>query len=732
MQVKEFSTEIAGRTLKALFSDLADQTNSSVIVSYGDTTVLVTAVMGRENKEGSDFFPLTVDYEEKYYAAGRILGGRFMKREGKPSDEAILSGRIIDRTIRPLFDQRLRREVQIVVTVLAVDEVNDPASLGVIGASLALGTSDIPWGGPASAVRIGLNNQTGELVVNPIVKDAEEAKKYVLDLLICGKDGNIGMIEAEAREVGEEKVTEAWNLAVAEIEKIQDYQKKIIAEIGKTKHVIEIPELSPEARALFDSEIAPRIRQVVFEPKRKGEVYDLQSEWLKLYTEKFPNTDSNPALTHYETTVDDLVHREALEKNARADGRAMDQVRSLYAQAGGVSRLLHGTGIFYRGETHVLSVLTLGSPKDAQLIEGMEVRGEKRFMHHYNFPPFSSGEVGRMGNTNRRAIGHGALAEKALRAILPDETAFPYTIRIVSESIASNGSTSQASICASSLALADGGVPIKGHIAGIAMGLMSDPKNPSTYKILTDIQGPEDHYGDMDFKVAGTRAGITAIQLDIKVGGISPQVLGEALTAARTARLHIIDTLEAAIPTPRSETSAAAPKIEKVKIPQDEIGMLIGTGGKTINGIIAQTGAEIDIGEDGTVMIFGRNGSAVEAKKVIEQMFRTFVAGETADGIVTKIMDFGIFVEIAPNREGLVHISEIAPFRVDSLAKWFKEGESVPVVVKEIDHMGRINLSIKQRDPEFAAKKGITASTTPPPPPHGDRPPRRFNDHPRN
>ena len=715
MQARSFETEVAGRKLTATFSDLANQANGSVIVRYGGTTVLVTAVMGREDKDGMDYFPLTVDFEEKFYAAGRILGGRFMKREGKPSDEAILSGRLIDRTIRPLFDQRIRREVQVVATVLAIDEENDPSGLALIGASLALATSDIPWDGPASSVRIGRKRGTNELTINP---SSKEASNNDFGMLLCGKGDKVLMIESESGEVSEDVYTEAFKLAVSEIKKIEEFQKKIIAEIGKQKQVINFIELDAKQLQLFAEVIEPRIGKVLFDTSsKKAEVYELQSEWVKMFAEAFPDTDTNPSLHHYEQFVDSLVHKEAIENNRRVDGRAMDKIRPLFAQAGGISPLLHGTGVFYRGETHVLSVLTLGGPKDAQLLDGMNVRGEKRFMHHYNFPPFSTGETGRMGGANRRMIGHGALAEKALEATLPNQEAFPYTIRIVSESTASNGSTSQASICASSLALMDAGVPITRPVAGIAMGLMT---SESGYKILTDIQGPEDHYGDMDFKVAGTETGITAIQLDIKLGGIAPEILVEALGGAKKARLEILSVIKEAIAEPRKETSPVAPKVLRTNIKQDEIGGLIGPGGRVIQGLAAETGAEIEVDQEGVVTIVGKSGSAEKARDAIVAMFRVPVAGETHDGEVVKVMDFGIFVKIGPNQEGLVHVSEIAPYRVGDLAKYFKEGEVVPVVVREIDHMGRINLSIKARDPEFAKKKGIPEATGDfsPRPPH--------------
>jgi len=431
------------------------------------------------------------------------------------------------------------------------------------------------------------------------------------------------------------------------------------------------------------------------------------------------------ALDYFETKIDETLHIGGL-LGKRADGRALDQLREIYAQAGGLSEIVHGSGIFYRGGTHILSVLTLSGPKDSQLLEGMEVSGKKHFMHHYNFPPFSVGETGRLGGMNRRAIGHGALAEKSLRAIIPSREAFPYTIRLVSETMASNGSSSMGSVCGSTLALMDGGVPIKAPVAGIAMGLIMDEKDENNYKILTDIQGPEDHFGDMDFKVAGTEEGVTGIQLDIKVGGIPVEALTEALTQARAARLQIIAKIKEAIAAPRSEIKPSAPKIIVVKIPVEKIGLIIGPGGKTIHKISEETGVEIEIEEDGSVYITGQVAGATAAKQIIEEMTHVYQPGERYDGEVTRLMDFGAFVKIGRDTEGLVHISELAPFRVDRVTDVVREGDKVPVVVKEVDEKGRLNLSIKAADPEYAGRKGATPSTNPPPPPR-DRGPRNGN-----
>lgn len=701
MKKKEFSIEVGGRKLTAEFSDLADQANGSVTVRYGNTVVLATAVMSKRAKEGAGFFPLTVDYEEKFYASGQILGSRFIRREGRPSDEAILSGRIVDRTIRPLFDQYIRNEVQVVVTLLSIDQ-DDPDILGVLGASLALGTSDIPWNGPASAIRIGKEKGKDEFIINPQFS-FRQGSEVELDMIACGKDGKINMIEVGSFETDEKVVSEALKKASEEIEKIQAFQKKIIAEIGKKKRVVEKPKAPAEMAELYEKNIASKLSAAAFSGAGHTGLDALSEEWFATFAEKFPEENKELAADFFDEKVNEILHKEAIEKNKRADGRGMDEVRPLYAKAGGVSPILHGSGIFYRGGTHVLSVLTLGGPGDTQVIDGVEQQTKKRYMHHYNFPPFSTGETGRMGGTNRRMIGHGALAEKALIPVLPPKEKFPYTIRVVSEALASNGSTSMASVCGSTLSLMDGGVPIKAPVAGIASGLMM--KNEKEYKILTDIQGPEDHHGDMDFKVAGTRQGITAIQMDVKVDGVPLKILAEALEKAKSARLKILDVIEAEIKEPRQKISPNAPQIVCVIIRQDQIGMVIGTGGKVVNEIKEKTGAEIDIEDDGTVFVTGKNGSAEVAAKIISEMTREYKKGEKFEGEVVKITDFGAFVKIGYNTEGLVHISEIAPFRINSVTDVLKEGDKVPVVIKDIDERDRLKLSIKDADPNFAKGK---------------------------
>ncbi|MFC1721016.1 polyribonucleotide nucleotidyltransferase [Patescibacteria group bacterium] len=710
MKIKEFSMELGGETLTAQFTDLVDQANSSVIMKHGDTTVLATAVMSPHKREGQDWFPLTVDYEEKFYAAGEILGSRYMRREGRPSEEAILSGRVVDRTIRPLFNQAMRNEVQVTITVLSLGKY-DPDVLAVNAASLALATSDIPWNGPVSCVRV--NDVDGSLKVNSTYEDRKDAP---LSMIVSGKDGKINMIETGANQVVEDKISEAFDFAITDIEKIQEFQKKVVSEIGKEKAVVEIDEVTEEAKKLFTENIESKMDEFVFSGAGKKGIGELRNEWLALLKESLPEENTSVASEYYESQVDELLHKEAIANEKRADGRKMNEVRDLYTQAGGVSPVLHGSGIFYRGGTHVLSVLTLGGPRDALFIDGMEAQTEKRFMHHYNFPPYSVGETGRMGGFNRRMIGHGALAEKALSYVIPEKEDFPYTIRIVSESMASNGSTSMASICGSTLALLDAGVPIKAPVAGIAMGLMMEGDN--TYKILTDIQGPEDHHGDMDFKVAGTKDGVTAIQMDIKVGSIPVTVLKEALVQAREARLQILEKIQEAIPETRKDISSNAPKILTMKILEDQIGKVIGPGGKVINKIKDDTGVtEIQIEDDGTVFITGKEGSAEKAQQDIYDMTREYKAGEKFDGTVIKVFDFGALVKINEFTDGLVHVSELAPFRIANVSDVVKEGDVIPIVVKETDDRGKMRFSLKDADPEYAKRKGVEPSTAPPPPP---------------
>lgn len=702
MEEKTYSIDIGGKEMTATFSDLANQADGSVIVSSGGTTVLATAVMS-DRPSDRPYFPLRVDYEERFYAAGQILGSRFIRREGRPSDEAVLSGRVVDRTIRPLFDHAMRHDVQVVITILSIDK-DDPDVLAVNAASLALATSDIPWDGPVSCVRIGSQQEAEGMKANPSYNFRDDTDAQ-MDLLVCGKDKKINMVEVGSDEVDEQTVTTGLEEANEILATLQTWQEHIVDELGKEKRSVDIPSASDETKELFEKEIAGKLKDALFdEDESKSD--ELYERWQQLIEDELPDDQRGPAENYYDKEVSKVVHTGAIEDGKRTDGRALDEVRPLTARAGGISPSLHGSGTFYRGGTHVLSVLTLGSPDDIKVVEGMEIQEEKRFFHHYNFPPFSVGDTGRVGGFNRRQIGHGALAEKAVRPVLPEKQDFPYTIRIVSEAFASNGSTSMGSVCGSSIAMMDAGVPISRPVAGIAMGLTYE--DDDNYALLTDIQGPEDHHGDMDFKVAGTREGVTAIQMDVKLDGVPTEILAEALEGAQKARLQILDVIENEISEPREEISPHAPKILVMNIDPEKIGLVIGSGGKTINEIKDVTGVdEVSIEDDGTVFIndTARDGGAQMAKEMIEDITREYEKGQKFTGTVTRLMDFGAFVKIGHNTEGLVHISEIAPFHVDAVNSYVSVGEEVPVIIKEIDQKGRINLSIKQVAPDFAKKK---------------------------
>lgn len=707
MQSKEYELEVGDKKITAVFSDLADQANGSVILKSEGTVVMATAVISKSNKNNPGYFNLTVEYLEKFYAAGKILGGQYNKREGRPSDQAILAARMSDRTIRPLFDQHIKNAVQVIITVLAVGKA-DPKVLGINAASVAIHMSDIPWNGPIGAVHISKAKGDGEIKVNDYIPNNNEAV-YDLDLLVCGKEETINMIESMAFEITEEEMGKCFDIAVEEITKWEDFQKKLRKEIGKEKLSFPKPETPSDIVSLFEEKIAPMLESGLFSKESKNVAHEAEDKWKEIVDEKYKNDDNddnkNVAYDYLHNFLDKEFHQKALGENKRADGRALDEIRKLYAKAGGISDVLHGSGIFYRGETHVMSILTLDGPDSMYAIDGVEASYKKRFMHHYNFPPYSSGETGRVGGINRREMGHGFLAEKALTPVIPDKTLFPYTVRVVSESTASNGSTSQASICAATVALMDGGVPIKTPVAGISVGVMIDENDKNKYVLLTDIQGPEDHYGDMDFKVAGTKSGITAIQLDVKVDGILPEILKDALTRAKKARLEILETITKEIQEPRAEISPNAPKILITKINKDQIGMIIGPGGKNINAIREETNTEITIEEDGTIYVTGKNGGADRAIAIIEGMTHEYKIGEKAEGEVVKITDFGAFVKIGYDTEGLVHVSEMAPFRVERISDILKEGDKVPVKVIKIDEKGRVNLSIKEADSHFFKKK---------------------------
>jgi len=708
MKTKKYEMEWGGEKLIAEFSDLAENANGSVVLRLGDTTVLATAVMSKGEKD-LEYFPLTVEYEERFYASGQILGSRFMRREGRPSDEAVLSGRIVDRTIRPLFDNNLRNEIQVVVTVLSLDKY-DPDVLGVVASSLALATSEIPWNGPVGAVRIGKLKGGEEFLVNPSyemrelsgLENGDSGKKdYELDMIVCGRDNTINMIEVGSNEASEEVLMKALERANEELKKLQKFQEDIVKDIGKEKREIKKTEVAKDLQKAFESEVLSRIGDLMGEAG-KDKIYELEDKWFEYLKENMPEADTRVAKKLFHEAINDFVHKISVEENKRIDGRGFDELRNLYAKAGGISPVLHGSGIFYRGGTHIFSALTLGAPGDSQVVDGMEAHIDKRFMHHYNFPPFSVGEVGRVGGMNRRMVGHGALAEKALIPILPSKNEFPYTIRIVSEVLASNGSSSMGSVCGSTLALMDAGVPIKKPVAGIASGLMM---LGDKYKVLTDIQGPEDEHGDMDFKVAGTRDGVTAVQMDVKVDGISPPILKEAFDKAKMARLKILDVIEAEIKEPRKELSPKAPRIISVKIKPEQIGMVIGTGGKIINEIKDNTGVEIDIEEDGTIYITGEAVGAEKAKALIEDIVKEYKEGDKVFGEVVRVADFGVIVKLGPKSDGMVHVSEIAPFRIDKVENYMKIGMKVPIIIKGLDDKGRLKLSIKDADPNFVQKK---------------------------
>lgn len=693
MERKIFETTCAGKKITAEFNPIAAQANGSVLVRFGDTMVLATAVMSQATRETIDYFPLTVDYEEKYYAAGRILGSRFIRREGRPSEEAILICRLIDRTIRPLFDHRIRNDVQVVVFTLSLDEENSPDVPAILAASLALLTSDIPWGGPVAAVRIGLKD--GKFLINPNDEDRHSGH---LDLVVSGGE-QINMLEGKAKELPEEKFLEAVAIAEGEIKKLITFQREVAASIARDKFKPKLEATPKEAVSLLERHIMPRLEDALYIPgkiERMEVLGELKKEWMESAAERFPELSKARASEMFENTIDAIVHRNIIEKSKRPDGRRLDEVRPLHAEVGLLART-HGSGLFFRGDTHILSVVTLGSPGDVLLIEGMDVRTRKHFIHHYNFPPFSVGETGRMGAPGRREIGHGALAEKALEAVIPPKEIFPYTIRIVSETLSSNGSSSMASVCASTLALMDAGVPILRPVGGIAMGLMMD--SPARYKVLTDIQGPEDHHGDMDFKAAGTELGLTAVQMDVKVQGVTLDILKDALEDAKKARMHILQMMKGVIREPRSALSPYAPRILTLTIPIDKIRDVIGPGGKVINEIIAETGAEIDIEQTGLIYITAPDEEAArKAEEKINSIVKEFEVGEIVKGKVTRIFDFGAMVEIAPRQEGLIHISEFAKHRVGKVTDVVKVGDETTAKIIGIDALGRINLSLRALD----------------------------------
>ena len=694
MQKQKWSLQIGGRVLEFSTGLLAGQANGAVRAQYGDTVVLATAVIGKNPSNISGYFPLLVDYEERYYAAGKIKGSRFVKREGRPSDDAVLTGRAVDRTIRPLFNARMRNDVQVVVTTLSFDGENDPDTIGMIAASAALALSDIPWNGPIGAVRVG--RIEGNFILNPVNGERAESE---FDLLIAGTNEKVNMMEVSAKEVPESVMTDAFAFGFEAIKKIADFIKSIQKEIGKEKLVptlLEAPkEVETDIRQWFEEK---GLAQALY-LKGKKETYDRLREIREYVDAKIGETYANiPKIREvteqvFEELSDEIVHENILKFEKRPDGRALTEVRPISCQVGVLPRT-HGTGLFTRGETQALTVATLGSPGDEQIIDTMEVDMKKRYIHHYNFPPYSVGEVKPMRGPGRREVGHGALAEKALVPVLPSKEEFPYTILLVSEILSSNGSSSMASTCGSTLALMDAGVPITAPVSGIAMGIIvGDEKN---YKVLTDIQGLEDHYGDMDFKAAGTAKGLTAIQMDVKVDGVTLPMLEAVLMQAKGNRAEILEKMLATLPEARTTLSPYAPRIIVLHINPEKIRDVIGPGGKMINRIIDETGVEIDIEDDGSVFV--TSPDEVSSKKAVEwinNLTREVKPGELFQGRVTRLMNFGAFVEVLPNQEGLVHISELANERVERVEDIVQVGDIIPVIVKNIDDQGRINLSRK-------------------------------------
>lgn len=690
-----YETVIAGRPLKVEVGKVAKQANGAAMLFYGDTTVLVTATGSKKPREGIDFFPLTVDYEERMYAVGKIPGG-FIKREGRPTETATLSARLIDRPMRPLFPKGYRNDVHIVATIMSVEQDNSPDVTAIIGASIALSVSDIPFSGPVGAVIIGMVD--GELVVNPT---AEQAEKSDMHLTVAGTKDAIMMVEAGANEIPEAKMLDAIFLAHDVIKEIVAFQEKIVAEIGKPKATVELAEIEPEIEAAVREYSWNKIREAVQCPDkllREEQTEEAMKEILDHFEVVFPER-SDDVMSVLERLEKEIVREMILNEGKRVDGRALNEVRQITCEVGVLPRP-HGSGLFTRGQTQVLSVTTLGAASEEQILDGLGVAESKRYLHHYNFPPYSVGETKPMRGPGRREIGHGALAERALYYMIPSQEDFPYTIRVVSEVLESNGSTSMGSVCGSTLSLMHAGVPIKAPVSGIAMGLI---KEDDRFAILSDIQGIEDALGDMDFKVAGTTNGVTALQMDIKIAGVTREILEKALAQAREGRMHILNIMLQTISQPNSELSPYAPRMIKMHINPDKIREVIGAGGKTIKKIVDETGAKIDIEDDGSLYITAVDQDAAEkARNLIDCLVKDVEVGKTYIGRVVRVMDFGAFVEIIPGvlgmsgKEGLVHISQLAETRTAKVKDVVDVGDEILVKVTEIDSQGRINLSRKE------------------------------------
>ncbi len=704
---KSYTMELAGRPLTIETGKMAGLANGSCLVKYGDTAVLVNVTASKEPRDGIDFFPLSVDYEERMYAVGKIPGS-FQKREGKPSEKAILTSRVIDRPIRPLFPKDFRNDVCVSALVLSVDQDHSPEICAMIGSSAALSISDIPFGGPTGSVNVGYVD--GKIVINPT---EEQRKNSKLRLTVAGTMDKIAMIEAGADEISDDVMLEAIKMAHVEIKKICEFISTMKAEIGKEKFEYKSFSVDEEIYNEIEEKFKSRMYidvQATEKQERDENMQKFTEDVMAYFTEKL----SEEELEEKKTDIIDSIYklekkcvREMIYKeHKRPDGRAIDEIRPLSCEVGVLPRT-HGSALFTRGQTQVLSIATLGMTSEAQMLDGLDNETEKRYIHHYNFPGYSTGEAKSSKSPGRREIGHGALAEKALEPVIPSVEEFPYAIRVVSEVLSSNGSTSQASVCGSTLALMDAGVPLKAPVAGISTGLVTDPEDSNKYIMLTDIQGLEDFFGDMDFKVAGTKNGITAIQVDIKVEGLSYEIIEEAFARTHKARNYILDeVMLKQIAEPRSNISRYAPKIINFKINPEKIKDVIGSGGKTINKIIAETGVKIDIEEDGTVFIYAQESeNAKKAQEIIDGIARDIEVGGIYLGTVTRIMNFGAFVDIGGGKEGLLHISKISKERVEKVEDVLKVGDKITVKVYEIDHQGRVNLTRKDLEETKAEKE---------------------------
>ncbi|MAG11810.1 MAG: polyribonucleotide nucleotidyltransferase [Parcubacteria group bacterium] len=740
MDIQTFETQWGGRTLSVEVGRMALQASASCTVRYGDTVVMATTVMGQSAREGIDWFPLMVDFDEKLYAAGIIKGSRFIKREGRPTDTAVLTSRMIDRTIRPLFDASGRKDVQVVVTPLSVDGENDPDILGIIGASIALSISDIPWEGPIGGIRVGrIASEEGdkkEWVINPTY---EARLKSELDLIVCGTHEMVIMVEAEANEVNEADMVEAIEFGQKHLKEVVGLINTIVKKVGKKKQEPDVstPELeeiytqeqhAKDLAVKFLDENAPGIlyeKPLVWKKERKAAFAIISDKLDEHLTEKQVAQEAKKKiLSNLKYMIGRVVSDEIIKNKRRIDGRSVTETRELSSLVGTLPRT-HGTGLFNRGETQVLSIVTLGSPGDVQTLEGIEGASKKRYMHHYNFPAFSVGEARPNRGPSRRDIGHGSLAEKALLPVLPNKEDFPYTIRVVSEVFGSNGSSSMASACGSSLSLMDAGVPITKTVGGVAMGLASNDKGE--WQVITDLQDLEDGEGGMDFKITGTRDGITAIQMDTKTLGLNKDIVKATIHQALDGRVHVIESMEKAIKEARADLSPYAPRIETLHIDPEMIRVVIGPGGKQINEIIDTTGVSIDIEQDGTVFVASENGEQMKvAIEWIERLTKKIEAGEEYEGKVVRIMDFGAFVELTPGTDGLVHVSELAWSRTENVTDVVKLGDIVKVKVKEVGDDGKIKLSIKDLLPKPEGYEDRKPGTG-----RGGRPPRRDDHGPR-